>query len=126
MILDAQNLSYILGISGLGGIIFTIYDHFKNPQESLEKRQEVSEEEIKGKDELLAQKIEWEKQLMDKRFVDMGERFTENTTITQNHMRIVDMKVETLTNVINTMNLHLNNQIVRLKTIIEERLPKNE
>ena len=41
--LTPEILAYIIGLLGLGGVIFSIYNYFKDPQSKLEKDQAVSD-----------------------------------------------------------------------------------
>jgi len=93
------------------GIIFGAFLYFRNPQVKSEK-----------KDALLEQRMQWEKESNEKRFADMGVRLDTATTIAQNHIHTVDVKVDGLISQVNT----LTNEITRLSTTMEERLPKKQ
>jgi hypothetical protein len=121
----SEILSYIIGVVGLLGVIFSIYNSFKNPQNEIETKQAVADKEIGNKASILAQKeleskalllaqqVESEKVSNEKKFADMGVR-----------IQAVDAKVDTLISGNNTWHLEISNSIVRLTTIIEERLAK--
>lgn len=107
--LTPENISYLIGLAGLGGIIFAIYHSFRNPQIDQDKR-----------DALLAQQVKWQNEAVDKRFKDMQESFNALLLQSNNHIHTVDTKVDTLATNMNVMS----NEITKLGTIIEERIPK--
>ena len=123
--LTSQILSYIIGIVGLIGVAFSIWNKVKDPQNEIETKQAVTDKEIGNKATILAQKeleskalllaqqVESEKSLNEKKFNEMGLR-----------IQAVDMKVDTLISGNNTWHLEISNSMVRLSTILEERLPK--
>jgi hypothetical protein len=88
--------------------VFGVFLYFKNPQIDTEK-----------KDAILAQQVQWEKDLTERRFKDMNEEFQVLVAQSQNHIHTIDTKVENLTNVVTQMG----KDIVCLRTIIEERIP---
>lgn len=107
-------------VLGILGVIFTIYNYFKNPQIDGDK-----------KDALLAQQVQWAKEGSDTRFKEIQEsterRFAEMQlsikdafALGQNHIHTVDTKVDALSNNLISMG----KEITRLATIIEERIPK--
>lgn len=104
--LTAQNITFGLGLLG---IIFTVYHYFKNPQ-------------IKGDkvDALFSQQIKFLQESNDRRFCDMQKEIKEVLAVSQNHIHTVDTKVDSLTGVV----FQLSKDVVRLGTIIEERIPK--
>lgn len=130
VVLTTSNI--ILAILAILGIIFGVYSHFRNPTEALEKGQistdkEVStkatilaQTEMASKATLLAQQVEWEKTLNDKKFAEFGVRLDASALLATNHIHTVDTKVSNLTVTINQMS----NEIVKLSTIIEERIPR--
>lgn len=124
MSLDAQNVSYLLGLAGLGGIVFSIYKQISTPQNALDKRQALLETEVNGDTKLIEEKVLWEKEATDRRFGEMSKHMSDSLALAQNHIHTVDTKVDTLSNAVNTMNLNLSSQIMKLGTIIEERIPK--
>lgn len=125
-------ISLIIGILGIGGVIFTIYNSFKNPQIKIEKDQIKAEEDLKdkatilsqkeveNKAQLLAQQFQWEKEANEKKFCDMGISLKEAMTLAQNHIHTVDTKVDGLKVIIE----QIGKDIVQLSTIINERIPK--
>lgn len=82
---------------GILGIIFSIYSYFRNPQIKSEKTETV-----------LALKI----QNLAEELVDLKK----------NHIHTLETKYETMNTSFNT----LANQVTRLATIIEERIPKRD
>lgn len=96
MILDAQNLSYILGFFGLLGIIFAVYNSFKNPQIDADKTILRLREDV---DTLKDSVIE----------------------IKEKHLNAVEIDIRKLTDTIQQLSI----TVVRLGTIIDERIPKS-
>jgi Fe2+ transport system protein FeoA len=94
-------------------VIFAVYRYFRDPQVTDDKRAS-----------LLAQQVQWEKELTEKRFTEMGIRIDTALTLAQNHTHTVDVKVDGLTAMVNAMNLNLTNKITELSAIINERIPK--
>lgn len=105
-LLTTSNILFALGILGT---IFGVYHYFKNPQ--------VEEEKKTG---LLSQQVQWEKESNSTRFTDMNTALTAATTLAQNHIHTIDVKVDKAIEQISLMR----SDIVRLGTIIEERMPK--
>lgn len=105
-LLTTSNILFALGILGT---IFGVYHYFKNPQ--------IEEEKKAG---LLAQQVQWEREQTSTRFSEMNTSLKDATALAQNHIHTVDVKVDKLAESINLMR----NEVVRLATIIEERMPK--
>ena len=105
-LITPQNVTFVLGILG---VIFTIYNYFKNPQTQEEK-----------KAALLAQQVQWTIEGSERRFKDMQESFNGLLLQSNNHIHTVDTKVDVLTGKINDMAVI----IEKLSTIIDERIPK--
>lgn len=116
-LLTTGNITFALGLLA---IIFSIYTYFRNPQEALDKREALNQKETDGKASLLAQQMQWEKELTEKRFTDMGLRITESMSLAQNHIHTVDTKVDDLAKRMTVMS----NEVTRLATVIEERIPR--
>ena len=126
-----QNIVFILGILGM---LFSIFNYFRSPQEDIEKKQIVAgkdldtkatilaQKEAEGKASLLAQQVEWEKVANEKKFSEFSTRLDNAMTLAQNHIHTVDIKIDALTTITNTMS----NEITRLSTIIDERIPRRE
>jgi prophage DNA circulation protein len=98
-----------MGIFGIGGVVFTIYHHFKNPQIKTEKT-----------DALQAQAMSFIQESTDRRFSEMQNKITEAMTLASNHIHTVDTKVDAL----KTEVENLGKEVVRLCTTINERVPK--
>ena len=121
-----------MGLLGIGGVIFTVYNSFKDPQIKSEKEQIkvgedlkdkatiLSQKEVENKAEVLAKQFQWEREANDKKFCDFGKRLDDAFLLAANHINTVDMKVDKLVQSVNVMN----NEITRLSTIVEERMPK--
>ena len=128
-LITPSNILFALGILG---VIFTVFNYFRNPQEDLEKKQLITDKDLsskatilaqkeaEGKAGLLAQQVQWEKEANEKKFVEFGLRLDSAMTIAQNHIHTVDVKVDTLIGTVASMS----NEITRLSTIIDERIPK--
>ena len=119
-------------VLGIVGIIFSVYNYFRNPQDALEKKQIILDNEVDTKSSILAQKeaeskalllaqqVEQERCLNEKKFAEFGQRLDGSMALAQNHIHSVDVKVDALTSTVNVMS----NEITKLSTIIEERIPK--
>lgn len=94
------------------GVIFIVYNYFKNPQIKSEKT-----------DALLSQQMNWNKEANEKRFLEMSNKLTEAMTLAENHTHTVDVKVDKLVESVNLMNLNLSKEVATLSTIINERIP---
>ena len=131
-IITPGNITFGLGIMG---VIFTCFIYFRKPQEDLEKKQAVSavemdakatilaQKELESKASILSQEVHWEKEANERRFKEMGEVMTAATTLAQNHIHTIDVRVTNLTEVVNGMNLSLVTEITKLSAIINERIP---
>lgn len=128
-ILTPSNIMFVIGIIGT---IFGIYNVFHKPQEELETKQAVGEERDKNKATLLAQKemenktslldqqVKLERESNEKKFAEFGKRLDDSFLLASNHIHTVDVKVDSLTVEVGS----LKNEIVKLSTILEERLPR--
>lgn len=96
-------------VLGVGGVIFGIFNYFKNPQIASDKQ-----------DALLAQSVANDRNSVDLRFKAMQDGFQALLLQSNNHIHTVDTKVDTLHGIVGQMS----NEITRLGTIIEERIPK--
>lgn len=101
-----QDFVFVLGIAG---VVFGIYQYFKNPQISEDK-----------KSALLAQQVKYTAESVEERFILMQKNFESLLLQSNNHIHTVDTKVDTLAADMTQMS----REIVRLATIIEERIPK--
>lgn len=138
-----QNLSLILQIATLLGLIFGVFLYFKKPQDDImrnqsldtlatEKDKLIAEKDLGTKATILAQKELETKALVlveqvkskneenERRFGDMGIRLDAAMTTAQNHIHSIDIKVDKLIETQNSMC----NKITELTTIINERIPK--
>lgn len=106
---DLFTVNNILTILGLLGILFGVYHYFKNPQIDGDKR-----------DALMEQRTKMEKAESDRRFSDMTKRLDDAFALAQNHIHTVDTKVDNVAAHVTK----LSNEITRLSTIIEERIPR--
>ena len=133
--MDTLDIVSLIG-SGVAfiGTIFLIYNKFKDPQIKSEKEQIRIEENIKDKASILSQKevenkagvlekqFEWYMKANDQKFCDMGKRLDDAFLMASNHTHTVDVKVDGLIKTVATMS----NEITKLSTIIEERIPRKQ
>lgn len=105
-LLTPQNITFALGILA---IIFSIFRYFKDPQVEDDK-----------KAALLAQQVQWAQEASDRRFKDMQESFNALLLQSNNHIHTVDTKVDKVSESVAVIS----NEITKLATIIEERIPK--
>lgn len=115
-VVTPSNIMFALGIIG---IIFSIFNYFRNPQEALDKRTAVDREESEGRAKILEQRLQWEKDATDKKFFDMGIRLDNSMSLAQNHTHTVDVKVDKLIESVNMLAI----QVGKLETKIEDRIP---
>jgi hypothetical protein len=94
---------------GILGILFSVFNYFKNPQIDQDKR-----------DALLAQQVNWQNESTDRRFKEMQESFNALLLQSNNHIHTVDTKVDKVNEGMTSMS----NEITKLATIIQERIPK--
>lgn len=109
MIMDVLTPSNITFALGLLGILFAVYNYFRNPQVDADK-----------KDALLGQQMQYFIEGTERRFKEVQDSFQGLLLQSNNHIHTVDTKVEALSTTIGAMS----NEITRLATIIEERIPK--
>lgn len=95
--MDLDLLSYIIGVVGLGGVVFTIYNYFRNPQITLEKSDAIVEVRLRN----LEADVE---------------------KVLENHLPYLDSKI----NMIQQQLADVDKSIVCLRTIIDERIPKKQ
>jgi SMC interacting uncharacterized protein involved in chromosome segregation len=132
-ILTVPNIVFVIGILGT---IFAVYFHFKKPQEDSEIKQVITDKDLstkatilaqkeaEGKASLLAQQVEWEKIANEKKFTEFGLRLDNSMLLATNHIHTLDVKVDKLSEEVNCMKNEMSNQITKLCTIIEERVPR--
>ena len=124
--MDTQSIiTMVLGILGIGGIVFAVYNSFRKPQEESEIKQVIGEKDLATKATILAQKemenkaslLEQQVKLAydanEKKFQEMGSRIDS-----------VVIKVDNLVSNSNIWHLDISNKIVELTTIISERIPR--
>lgn len=105
-LLTPTNVIFVLGLLGT---VFTVFSYFRNPQINSEKQ-----------DALLAQSVQNDRNSVDIRFKSIQEQFQALLLQSNNHIHTVDTKVDALHGIVGNMG----NEITRLATIIEERIPK--
>lgn len=105
-LLTPQNAAFAIGFIGT---LFAIYQYFRTPQIEADK-----------KESLLSQQLQWQSESNDRRFKEMQDNFTTLVLQSNNHIHTVDTKVDALTANFNVMS----NEITKLSTIIDERIPK--
>lgn len=122
--LTPEILSYIIGIVGLGGVIFSIWNAIRKPTDDLEIKQVVAnkdldnkatilaQKEMENKASLLAQQVVLQKETYDKKFSEMGIR-----------LDVLDAKLNDLILTSNIWHLDITKTLTKLSTIIEERIP---
>lgn len=104
-LLTTQNILFFITIVS---VLFAVYKYFNDPDVEQDKKQG-----------LLAQQLQWSEQGTDRRFKDMQDRFDTLVANNQNHLHTVDTKVDALKDLI----IGMGKDIVKLQTILEERLP---
>lgn len=120
-------ISITLGILGIGGVIFSVFNFFRKPQEQSDITQAVAGKELETKATVLAQKemenkaalLEQQVKLAyeanEKKFQEMGIR--------------IDKVVFQMDNLIVTStawHLDISNKLVELSTIISERIDRRK
>ena len=103
-----SNITFVLGLLG---VLFTVFNYFRNPQIDGDK-----------KDALLAQHVQWTNENNEKRFKGMQESIKEAFTLAQNHTHTVEENVKALTATVNAMNLSITKELATLSAIINERI----
>lgn len=91
------------------GVIFIVFNYFRNPQVKSEKL-----------DALLEQKVKLTNESNDRRFTDLQTDIKNAFELAQNHTHTVEVVVGELVDKVNDMG----KDVVKLQTIIEERIPK--
>ena len=100
--LTTGNIVFVLGILGT---IFTVYNYFRTPQ--------IRSEKI---DALLKQNLEFLTANFNVKFLSIDKQMI---NLKDNHIHTIETRIESLTGIISAMG----NQLVELKTIINERIP---
>lgn len=104
--LTTENMMFAVNIVG---ILFLIYISFRNPQIKSEKT-----------DALLAQQLKLNGESIDRRFQEVQKSHTDLVLQSNNHINEVEKKVDSL----NTRIGEVDRSVVKLSTIIEERIPR--
>ena len=132
--LTSETLNYILAVIALGTVAFSIWNQVKKPQDDLELKQAVSGKDLESKASVLAakemenkaalldQQVKLERELNEKKFIEMGVNIKEAFALAQNHVHTLDTKMDVMTNNLNSLTL----RVERLAVILEERLPSKK
>lgn len=123
-------------------VLFAVWSKVKDPQDKLTNNQSLDalatekdkllaekdlgtkatilqQKEAENKATLLAEQVKWDKEGNEKKFIDMGNNIKEAFAIAQNHINTIETEVKNQTLMINSMG----NNLVKLETIINERIP---
>lgn len=95
----------------LMSVAFTVFRYFRDPQIKSDKN-----------DDLIMQKEDLKGQEYERRFNELSKSIASNLEFALNHVHTVDTKVDNLTQVVGK----LSENIVELRTIINERIPKRQ
>jgi hypothetical protein len=101
-----QDMMFVLGILG---VIFGIYQYFRNPQIAEDK-----------KAALLAQEVKTQTNSVDSRFEAMQENFKGLLLQSNNHIHTLEVKIDEINKIIGDVRVN----VATLSTIIDERIPK--
>lgn len=104
--LTPSNIVFVLGVLG---VIFGVFKYFKDPQVQSDKT-----------DALMEQQMKFFIDTTEKRFSSTQDSFNALLLQSNNHIHTVDTKVDK----VHASMEELGRQVVRLGTIIEERIPK--
>lgn len=130
--INAESINLGLAIVAVFSVVFGIYNYFRKPQEDQEQKLALQEKDIGSKATILAQKemenkaalldqqVKLEREANERKFAELGVRLDNAFALAQNHIHTVDTKVDNLITSVNTMG----NDVTKLSTIIEERIPK--
>jgi len=105
-LLTPSNIMFVLGLLA---IMFSIFRYFREPQEKAEKT-----------DALMDQQMRWTSDATENRFKSMQESFNSLLLQSNNHIHTVETKVDRLHEGMGV----LGQEVVKLATIIDERIPK--
>lgn len=106
---DLLTTSNILFALGIFGIVFSVFRYFRDPQVKSDKS-----------DALMEQRMQYERDATRARFKEMQDGITASTALAQNHIHTVDTKVDGLV----SLCAQMGKDLVKLQTIIDERIPK--
>jgi uncharacterized protein HemX len=101
-----QDFVFVLGIIG---VIFGVYQYFRNPQVAEDKRAA-----------LLAQEVKTTSTSVEQRFESMQKNFEGLLLQSNNHIHSLDIKIDALNKAMTDMRV----EVATLSTIINERIPK--
>ena len=96
-------------VLGILGVIFGIYQYFRNPQIAEDK-----------KAALLAQEVKTQTNSVDSRFEAMQENFKGLLLQSNNHIHTLEVKIDEINKIIGDVRVN----VATLSTIIDERIPK--
>lgn len=139
----SEIINIVMFIIAIISIIFAVWFKVRDPQEKTERNQAldflatekdkvIAEKDLGTKATVLAQKEMETKALIlaeqvknkdvenERRFNEMGVRLDTAFALAQNHIHTVDTKVDELIKTVGIMS----NEITKLGTIIEERIPR--
>ena len=120
--MDITNIVYI-SVTVLS-TIFVVFFYFRNPQVQLDKQQALDKESAVNDVKILVQQVQWEKESNERRFNEVQTFLKDSITLAQNHTHSISVQVETLTSLVNSLNLDFRSKFTELSTIINERIPK--
>ena len=120
--MDITNIVYI-SVTVLS-TIFVVFFYFRNPQVQLYKQQALDKESAVNDVKILVQQVQWEKESNERRFNEVQTFLKDSMTLAQNHTHSISVQVETLTSLVNSLNLDFRSKFTELSTIINERIPK--
>ena len=103
-----NSVSFIVAMLG---VLFAIYRYFRDPDESADKRIDM-----------LAQRIDSAQMAVDKRFKDMQENFDKMNVVIHEQLTSNTHKFEA----INNTQVSMGKELVKIATILEERLPSKK
>lgn len=130
-----QNIYLFIGVTIAGlTALFQLYNSFKKPQNSIEKRQALDSQKENSEVKLLNAQLAWQqetallqlnevKDTSDRRFKEMNDRLSETLKMNLNHVHTIDVKIDALNSTVTNMNLCMSKQLTELQTIIAERIP---
>ena len=101
-----QDFVFVLGIIG---VIFGIYQYFRNPQ--------IAEDKNAA---LLAQEVKTTSVTVEQRFESMQKNFEGLLLQSNNHIHSLDIKIDAMNKAMTDMRV----EVATLSTIINERIPK--
>lgn len=110
------NPGNIMFVINMIGILFLVYNSFRKPQ--IDAAQ--TDQAIRAQATLLEQRFQWNQDGIEKRFKEIQDNFQGLLLQSNNHIHTVDTKVDKLVDSIALMG----NNVTKLSTIIEERIPK--